>query len=82
MHLTIDVISTASEPAFPVQNARAFVRQYRVIVRDNVPINCREWKKLKKDESASFVSDRLKEVLCKKLISFFTLPNFPTEEET
>ena len=82
VHLTIEVISSNGQPSFPAKNATAFIRKCGVIVRDNVPINCRELKKPKKDQSATFVSDRLKEVLWKKLISFFTLPNYATEEET
>ena len=80
--MTIEVISSNGQPSFPTKNANAFIRQCGVIVRDNIPINCREWKKPKKDQSATFVSDRLKEVCWKKLISFFTLPKYATEEET
>ena len=82
MHLTIDAISTNGEPVLPILNARVFVRQCGVIVRENIPINIQEWNKLKKDESASFVSNRLKEFLWTKLISFFTLPVLKIVSET
>ena len=81
-HLTITAVLPNGEPCEPEKNARSFVAQCRVIVRDNVPINIQEWNKLKKDESASFVSDRLKEFLWTKLISFFTLPVLETVSET
>jgi hypothetical protein len=66
----------------PEANARAFVAQCGIIVRDNVPISIQEWNKLKKDEGASFVSDRLKDLLWNKLLSFFTLPVLQTASET
>ena len=80
-HLTITKVFPNGEPCEPEKNARSFVAQCGVIVRDNVPINIQEWNKLKKDESASFVSDRLKEFLWTKLLSFFTLPVLETASE-
>ena len=80
-HLTITAVADNGEPCLPEKNARSFVAQCGVIVRDNVPISVQEWNKLKKDESASFVSDRLKEFLWTKLISFFTLPVLKTVSE-
>ena len=66
----------------PKANARAFVAQCGIIVRDNVPISIQEWNKSKKDAGASFVSDRLKDLLWNKLLSWFTLPVLQTASDT
>ena len=79
---TITSVADSGEPMMPAANARAFVHQCGIIVRDNVPISIQEWNKLKKDEGASYVSDRLKDWLWNKLISYFTLPVLQTESET
>ena len=81
-HLTITKVFPNGEPCEPEKNARSFVNQCGVIVRENVPINIQEWNQLKKDKSASFVSNRLKDFLWTKLISFFTLPDLETVSET
>ena len=81
-HLTITKVFPNGAPCEPKNNARSFVNQCGVIVRENIPINIQEWNKLKKDESASFVSNRLKDFLWNKLISFFTLPDLETVEKT
>ena len=68
-HLTIEVVSADGEPMLPKGNAKTFVSQCGVIVRDNLPISIREWNEPKKQDGVSFVSDRAKDVLWQKLIS-------------
>ena len=65
----------------PTKNAFKFIHQCGVVVRDNVPISIQEWAK-QKDETVSYVSDRMKEVLWNKVICHFTLPVFDTPEAT
>ena len=65
----------------PAKNAFKFTHQCGVVVRDNVPISIQEWVK-QKDETISYVSDRMKDVLWSKVISHFTLPVFDSPEAT
>ena len=82
VHLTIEVVSDDGEPLLPRANARSFVNQCGVIVRDNVPISIQEWNEPKKVDGVSYVSDRFKDALWDKLSSYFTLPVFEDEQET
>ena len=75
-HLIIEVVSSHSQPLLPKTNANKFVHQCGVVVRDNVAISVQEWHKPKKLEGVSYVSDRSKDDLWKKLIAHFTLPVF------
>jgi hypothetical protein len=81
-HHPIEEVSAEGEPLKPRDNARKFISQCGVIVRDNIPINIREWKKLAKAVGVSYVDDRLKEFLWEELISHFSLPVYATDEET
>ena len=81
-HLTITSVAADGQPMKPEANARAFVAQCEIIVRDNVPISIQEWNKSKKDAGPSFVSDRLKDLLWNKLLSWFTLPVLDTALDT
>ena len=81
MHLPIDVVSPEGRPLEPTKNANKFIHQCGVVVRDNAPISIQEWVK-QKDETVSYVSDRMKEVLWNKVICHFTLPVFDTPEAT
>jgi hypothetical protein len=81
-HLPIEQVSARGEPLLPRANAIAFVSQYRVLVRDNIPITIREWHKPAKAEGVSFVEDRSKDCLWQSLMSHFTLPTLATDELT
>ena len=81
VHLPIDVVSPEGRPLEPKKNANKFIHQCGVVVRDNVPISIQEWLK-QKDETVSYVSNRMKEVLWNKVICHFTLPVFDTPEAT
>jgi hypothetical protein len=58
----IEEISEDGEPIAPTDHANKFTRQCRVIVRDNIPITIRKWKKTK-TEPVSYVRKRLKNML-------------------
>ena len=81
-HLIIEEVSRTGQPLRPIENANAFVSQCGVLVRDNIPITCREWHKPKKVEGVSFVDDRVKDSLWDSLMSHFTLPALETDELT
>jgi hypothetical protein len=70
----IDEVAEDGEPIAPVQNARKFIYQCRVIVRDNIPITIREWNKPKEDREVSYVDERSKNLLWDTLMSHFNLP--------
>jgi hypothetical protein len=81
-HHPIEKVSAEGEPLKPRDNARKFIYQCGVIVRDNIPITIGEWKKLAKAVRVSYVDDRLKEFLWEELISHFSLPVYAIDEET
>jgi hypothetical protein len=53
----IDEVAEDGEPIAPEQNARKFINQCGVIVRDNIPITIREWNKPKVDRGVSYVDE-------------------------
>jgi hypothetical protein len=53
----IEVDPNTGEPLEPKANAKKFVNQCGVEVRDRVPINIREWKERKDDRRIPFVSN-------------------------
>ena len=72
----IDAIKPNGEPDEPKKNAKKFIRQCGVIVRDQIPISVQEWNKpAKGDDGVSFVSKRAKDLLWESLMSHFTLPD-------
>ena len=79
--MIIDIVSADGEPLEPINSVTAFTNQAGVLVRDMIPITCREWKKPRAD-GISFVSNELKTSIWDKLISHFTLPMMDTEEQT
>ena len=81
-HLPIELVSLLGEPLLPSMNAKAFVSQCGVVVRDNIPITIREWNKPAKADGVSFVEDRSKDWLWQSLMSHFTLPALATDELT
>ena len=71
----IEVVNAKGEPIAPEKNAKKFINQCGVLVRDMVPITARDWHKPKVvHEGVSYVDDRLKEVLWATLLAYFTLP--------
>jgi hypothetical protein len=69
----IEEVAEDGEPIAAAKNAKLFVSQCGVIVRDNIPITVREWRKPKVD-GVSYVEDRSKEDLRNTLMAHFTLP--------
>jgi hypothetical protein len=51
----INEVVADGEPIAPAQNARKFISQCGVIVRDNIPITIQEWNKPKEDREVSYV---------------------------
>jgi hypothetical protein len=72
----IEEIGEDGEPNAPTAHASKFTRQCGVLVRDNILITIREWKKTK-TEPINYVCKRLKNMLWKKLMVNFTLPATP-----
>ena len=78
----IDAIKTDGEEILPKKNANKFIRQCRVIVRDQIPISIEEWKKAAKgDPDVTFVNQRAKDLLWESLMSHFTLPDHFTDAD-
>jgi hypothetical protein len=77
----IEEISEDGEPIAPAAHASKFTRQCGVLVRDNILITLREWKKTK-TELVKYVRNRLKNILRKKLMVNFTLPETPEVDQT
>ena len=75
----INEVKEDGEPIAPAQNARKFINQCGVIVRDNIPITIREWNKPKEDRGDSYVDERSKNLLWDTLMSHFNLPNGLTD---
>jgi hypothetical protein len=48
VHLVIEAVSASGEPTHPKANATKFVNEYRVLVRDHIPISTQEWHEPKK----------------------------------
>ena len=72
----IDAIKTNGEPLAPKNIANKSVRQYGVLVKDQLPISLQEWKEpAKKCPDLTFVDDRAKSLLWEKLMEHFTLPD-------
>jgi hypothetical protein len=72
----IKEIGEDGEPIAPAAHANKFTRQCGVLVRENISITIREWKKIK-TEPVSYVHKRFKNMLWNKLMANFTLPTEP-----
>ena len=70
----------SGDPNAPKAHTKKWVAICGVIVRDNIPISTQEWHQ-PKEGNKTFVSDRAKELLWAKLISYFTLPDWLTPED-
>ncbi len=78
---TITEIAVDGEPISPKAHAKKFVSQCGVIVRDTIPITTQEWKKpAKGDEGVTYVDTRSKNLMFRKLLVNFILPE-PTDSE-
>jgi hypothetical protein len=73
-HYTFEVISPTGEPKLPKNAAAVFKKQCKVLVRDHVPINVREWHKRKGADDSEYVAERYKEGLWNDLMAHFNLP--------
>ena len=76
----IDGIGLSVQPTAPEAHVKKWIAICGVIVRDNIPISTQEWHQ-PKEGNKTFVSDRAKELLWAKLISYFTLPDWLTPED-
>ena len=74
--ININQVSEEGESIAPAENARKFINQCAVIVRDNIPISVKQWKKPKGDDvpEGDYVIDRQKDDLWTALMAYFTLP--------
>ena len=72
----IEEVAEDGQLIAPAKNAKLFVSQCGVIVRDNIPITVREWHKPKAEgaEGVSYVDDIAKDHLWSELMAHFTLP--------
>jgi hypothetical protein len=77
----IEEIGEDGEHIAPAAHTSKFTRQCGVLVRDNIPITLREWKKTK-TKPVKYVRKRLKNILWKKLMVNFTLPEAPEVDQT
>ena len=76
----IDSIKASGEPLTPKNIANNFVRQCRVLVKDQLPISIQEWKEPKtKRPDVTWVDDRAKQKLWESLMEHFTLPDYFTD---
>ena len=72
----IESIKPSGEPLTPKNIANKFVRQFGVLVKDQLPISIQEWKEPKtKHPGVTWVDDRAKKDLLKSLMEHFTLPD-------
>ena len=73
---TITAITTDGLPIEPKLSKDAFSVQCGAIVRDNIPISVKQWKKPKGDDvpEGDYVTDRQKDDLWTALKANFTLP--------
>ena len=79
--LNIDEVVKDGRPISPVDNAKTFISQCGVIVRDNIPITVREWNKPREGRVVSYVEERSKILLWDMLIAHFNLPENFTEHQ-
>ena len=72
----IDEVSLSGEPIAPLAHVKKWTAICGVVVRDQIPISTQEWHQPKEGGNKSFVSDRAKDKLWDKLLSYFTLPDW------
>ena len=73
--LSIDIVADDGKPLKPEDNYRKYVSQCGFLVRDTIPITIAEWNKPKKaSDGASYVEQRIKDLLWDTLLTHFSLP--------
>jgi hypothetical protein len=74
--LNLDAFKDDGEPTHPENNAKTFVRQCGVVVRDGVPITMQEWIEPNNPKpGVKYVERRLKDALWRQLMEHFILPD-------
>ena len=76
----IDEVSLSGEPTAPLAHVKKWTAICGVVVRDQIPISTQEWHQ-PKEGNKSFVSDRAKNKLWDKVISYFTLPDYLSPDD-
>jgi hypothetical protein len=80
--LNLDAFKDDGEPIHPENNAKTFVRQCGVVVRDGVPIIMQEWVQPKDPKpGVKYVEKRIKDALWDRLLEHFILPNSLSERQ-
>jgi hypothetical protein len=78
--LNLDAFKPNGEPILPDANAKTFVRQCGVVVRDAVPITMQEWIQPNNPKTGvKYVEKRLKDALWLQLMEHFILPDSLSE---
>ena len=78
----IEAIRPNGEPLAPKKIADKFIRQCRVLVKDQLPISLQEWgEPAKPRPRVTFVDDKQKHLLWETLMSHFTLPDHFTDAD-
>ena len=89
----IEAIKPNGEPLAPKKIADKFIRQCRVLVKDQLPISLQEWREPAKDKGqkgkedaaprpdVTFVDKNQKDLLWDTLMEHFTLPDHFTEAD-
>ena len=73
--MSIDVVADDGQPLKPEDICRKYVTQCGVLVRDTITITIAEWNKPKKaNDGASYVEQRIKDLLWDTLLTHFSLP--------
>jgi hypothetical protein len=80
--LNLDAFKPNGEPIRPEANAKTFVHQCGVVVRDAVPITMQEWIQSNNPKpGVIYVEKRLKDALWLQLMEHFILPDSLSERE-
>jgi len=80
--LNLDAFKPNGEPTHPDANAKTFVRQCGVVVRDGVPITMQEWIQPNNPiPGVNYVDTRIKDALWRDLMEHFILPDSLSERQ-
>ena len=78
----IEAFKPNGEPLAPKKIADKFIRQCRVLVKDQLPISLQEWREPAKPRPGlTCVDDRQKLLLWETLMEHFTLPDHFTDAD-
>ena len=73
--MSIAEVANDGRPVKPEEIYTKYVGQCGVLVRDTIPITIAEWNKPKKaNVGASYVEQRIKDLLWDTLLTYFSLP--------